>query len=488
MGGRVSDLAPRLLLISFTPFPAPTGEATRVAQRILSFSDAGYALDVLTPKTAQLPHVSKLANARILRVPMPHLREGPERRTDLDEQYAAFERALRRQLDVNDYDAIHTFDPFTAPTVLELKGLARVGYEATEGLPSDEGDVALGAQFAQGERELADGADICIVPSERVARRIRALGARAEQVHVLPPSAATALFAPPALGRSERPSVVGVALTAGKLHSGEAMFLNRALGLLPATPALAFTISAEVSNADALVLEARDNVHVTRPTLFEELVDLYQSAGIGLVVSPSEKSPVRLQPLVEMMASGLAIIAPDVEAVRALVTPGVEALLVPPGNAVRLAEALVLLGGNASLRARLGATARQRAERDFDDRRVGSLLLSLYASTISESVSLSPCAFLESSGPALPSAISSSSRATQLVPLAALLKALGGASAETADADDITRQSPVFEAFTLPDAPVPRPRAQRPGDDDLTQSAATTEPALRPVRLGPTTI
>lgn len=69
--------------------------------------------------------------------------------------------------------------------------------------------------------------------------------------------------------------------------------------------------------------------------------------------------------VLEAMASGLPVVATRVGGVEELVGDGAEALLVPPGDAVRLAEALSRVLGDPSLGRRLGASARRRAEAEF---------------------------------------------------------------------------------------------------------------------------
>ena len=70
-------------------------------------------------------------------------------------------------------------------------------------------------------------------------------------------------------------------------------------------------------------------------------------------------SPLKL---FEYMASGCAIVASDLPAWADVVTHERDALLVPPGDATSLKEAIVRLRDDAVLRLRLGDMARRRAE------------------------------------------------------------------------------------------------------------------------------
>lgn len=464
-----------MLVVAFTPFPAATGAATRVAQRVTSFSDAGYALEVLTPKTPQLPYVSKLAGARLLRVPMPHVRGGqPTRRSanvPLSERYAAFERAVKRQLTVNEYDVIHTMDPFTGGVVTAQKGHAKLVFEVGAGLPFTDGDEALAAEMKARRRALCQSADLVLVPSDDAAVKVRVLGAPLGSVHVVRPSTALDLFELPADRRHRDDDLVRVALTASALLPAEVTVLAEALLQLPETVKLRVTVSAALTADDAVRIDADarldDRLRLVEPVIYEDLVGLYQEADIGLVLSPppvrSELPPVRLQSMVEMMASGLPVVMPDVSAVRECIDHGKEGLLVPPGNAKALAEALIELALDARRRRRMGLQARQTAMRQFDERSVASRLLSLYGSTVAPTVSLSPSAFLDVSVPSHPLSPvltptgtwtgDGPSRPTQPVAMATLLRQLPRARAQSAlAADDATVQTPQEEGPTDPEA------------------------------------
>lgn len=64
--------------------------------------------------------------------------------------------------------------------------------------------------------------------------------------------------------------------------------------------------------------------------------------------------------LIEAMGLGLPVVASDLPALREVVEPDGSALLVPPGDAGRLAESMTRLLSDEALRARLGARGRER--------------------------------------------------------------------------------------------------------------------------------
>jgi glycosyltransferase involved in cell wall biosynthesis len=70
--------------------------------------------------------------------------------------------------------------------------------------------------------------------------------------------------------------------------------------------------------------------------------------------------------LMEAMSCGLPVVASRLSGIPELVEHEIEGLLVPPGDAVALADAIERLHDDAALRARMGAAARRRIEQEFD--------------------------------------------------------------------------------------------------------------------------
>ena len=69
--------------------------------------------------------------------------------------------------------------------------------------------------------------------------------------------------------------------------------------------------------------------------------------------------------LIEAMAAGVAIVASDVPACREVLGNGEAGIIVPPGNATKLAEAIVELLQNQELRANICAAAARRVQREY---------------------------------------------------------------------------------------------------------------------------
>jgi glycosyltransferase involved in cell wall biosynthesis len=87
------------------------------------------------------------------------------------------------------------------------------------------------------------------------------------------------------------------------------------------------------------------------------------------VVTPHGGRDVTPNALLEAMAMRRAVVSTPVGAIPELVDDGVNGILVPPGDAAALADAIDRLLADAPLRRRLGEAARRKIEERFDIRR-----------------------------------------------------------------------------------------------------------------------
>jgi colanic acid/amylovoran biosynthesis glycosyltransferase len=92
-------------------------------------------------------------------------------------------------------------------------------------------------------------------------------------------------------------------------------------------------------------------------------VDLLAAPSVKASDGKREGIPVVLM---EAMSCGLPVVASRLSGIPELIDDEVSGLLVPPGDATALAEAIGHVMDDAALRDRLGAAARARVERDFD--------------------------------------------------------------------------------------------------------------------------
>jgi glycosyltransferase involved in cell wall biosynthesis len=142
------------------------------------------------------------------------------------------------------------------------------------------------------------------------------------------------------------------------------VFVRAAAGVGAAHPGATFHVAGEGPLRPELERLARDLGLGGRLHLCGSVADVPGFlAGLDVAVLPSLTEGMS-NALLEYMAAGRAVVATAVGANARLVEDGVTGLLVPPGDAGRLAAAVGKLLSDPALAARLGAEARRRvAER-----------------------------------------------------------------------------------------------------------------------------
>ena len=109
--------------------------------------------------------------------------------------------------------------------------------------------------------------------------------------------------------------------------------------------------------------------------LVTDVPKLLARAAVFCMPSRWEGSPLACM---EAMAAGLPVVGSAIGPIEELVNDGVEGVLVPVGDSVRLAEALLGLLGDPERRRNLGCHARRRAHEQFDVNRMVRRLEELY--------------------------------------------------------------------------------------------------------------
>ena len=119
-----------------------------------------------------------------------------------------------------------------------------------------------------------------------------------------------------------------------------------------------------VSQKESRVLGIENLVHFTGWLPRERMIELLNKSDIGvapyLKLEPFYFAPVKI---LDYMAAGLAIVASEQGYICEMLENGKNGLLVPPGDVLVLANALVQLAENSDLRQRLGKAAREEVAR-----------------------------------------------------------------------------------------------------------------------------
>jgi predicted nucleic acid-binding Zn-ribbon protein len=127
-------------------------------------------------------------------------------------------------------------------------------------------------------------------------------------------------------------------------------------------------VSPRAPDLDAMAAEERVRLQIDRAGLGHRIT--LQTGGPAAVgrpmawvaaVSPAAAEQMRVPPgLLDAVASGLPIVASDVACLRGLLADGVDAILVAPGDAAAMADALQRVLESADLRSALGSSAMAR--------------------------------------------------------------------------------------------------------------------------------
>ena len=124
-----------------------------------------------------------------------------------------------------------------------------------------------------------------------------------------------------------------------------------------------------------LVREAEVAPHVHFENHRQDVGAILATADIFVLPSLSDARP---RSIIEAMSLGIPVVASNVGGIPSLVVHEETGLLVPPGDAVRLAVALQRLTDSATLRRRMGEAGRARAQAECRPDRTAQAYVALY--------------------------------------------------------------------------------------------------------------
>jgi glycosyltransferase involved in cell wall biosynthesis/ribosomal protein S18 acetylase RimI-like enzyme len=177
------------------------------------------------------------------------------------------------------------------------------------------------------------------------------------------------------LGIPEGAIVVG---TVGRLvaEKGYRELFTAAAQVRAAHPEVVFLVvgGADADKWDSIPAEemAAAREHAIFAGHREDVRDLLAIMDLFVLASWREGLP---RSAIEAAAMAKPLVVTDIRGCREVVRNGVEGLLVPPRDAGRLGEAIAHVAADASLRARFGAAARERALERFDERKVEEVVV-----------------------------------------------------------------------------------------------------------------
>lgn len=243
--------------------------------------------------------------------------------------------------------------------------------------------LRFGAAFARVERAVLRAADLVVAVSEPLREQLHAAGVPDERILVNPNGVDASRFDPddPALAaaaRDERARLgfgadeVAFAFvgTFGPWHGAESL-AEAIVRLPPSLPARFLFIGDGPRRAASEAVLARAGLLATRRAVFTGMVPQDRAPALlvacDVCVSPHVPNPDGTAffgsptKLFEYLATGRPVVASALGQIGDVLEHDRSALLVPPGDVDALAAALLRIGGDAALRARLGAAGRAAA-------------------------------------------------------------------------------------------------------------------------------
>ena len=225
---------------------------------------------------------------------------------------------------------------------------------------------------------------ICI--SEAVRRQCLAAGIAPERLAVIH-DFVDCTYLDPAVGRAFlRPPLPSVLCVVGRLskEKGHEVLLRALPSVLRQVPFARLQVCGEGPKKEALQRQAEAlgiSEQVALLGFVEDVRPVLAAAEVFAMPSLSEGLGVAV---LEAMAMGKPVVATDAGGLPEAVVDGETGLIVPPGDAGALTEAILSLLQNPDKARHMGAAGRERALRQFDRSVIVERMLALYNEVLSE--------------------------------------------------------------------------------------------------------
>lgn len=374
----------RLLLASFDRVPAPKGASAHILANVALLS-ARHEVSLVSLGDAPAPGVRHL--------PLAIAEPNWLRRALL------FHERLRRVIEANPADAYHVRSPWEGlavpagePLVYEVNGFMSV--EAGYHFPRVPALPGLRQKLRRLEDALLDRASLVVTPSDVTADHVEDRGVERARIRVVPNSPSTPLAAAPPPPEARAPGPLRLCYL-GTLSPWQGLDdLLRALPRATAPFHLTVLTGAPerrqrrlLRKAARLGLAERVTVRPAVPPEALQAVLREHDVGVAPLV-PCERNliqgcmPIKL---LDVMAAGLPLLAPDLPVVRQVVGP--EAPLYGRASQDALLGLLSRLAADPALRHDLGRAGLERVRARFSRDAQRAALLAVY-----DEVSPSPAA------------------------------------------------------------------------------------------------
>jgi len=372
----------KIALVSPYDFAYPGGVANHISSLEHHFTRMGHEVRIIAPASST---VSTFGDRFIpVGTPRPVPSSGSIARITISPWLSSRIKAV---LDEEKFDVIHLHEPLLpmlCTTVLRLSHTANVGtFHASGARPWYEFGTPLGKLFLKKWFRKLDGKIAVSKPAmEYVSKYFSGY------YNIIPNGVDVNHFSPNVspiddfgdgklnilfVGRLEKRKGADYLLDAYKRVKGE--IPNSRLIIVGPGTRLRKKYERQVTQ------NGLDDVVFAGYVSYDELPRYYKTADI--VCSPATGRESFGIVLLEAMAVGKPVVASNIEGYASVVTHGVDGLLVPPKDGEMLAQALISLVTDESLRQQMGAKGRLKAL-DYSWEHVAQKILDYYVRVLSE--------------------------------------------------------------------------------------------------------
>ncbi len=368
-----SESPGKLLYASYEQIPGPTGSACWSTEIIRELG-RHFELDGLSVKSENLSHIERFHRARLLRVPVGDGR--------FLEQLKAFQRALSRQLDSEDYLLCHFTSVWEGmllasrrkadgyKLIYQVDSLPSIDFRLSH--PAQARRVETSLSLKQQEERCFDVADRLLAPTALIRRHLIRRGVPPAKIAVVPP----ALDLAPFDTVEDRPGQAGTILYLGSLHPWQGVVgLLQALVELPRHLRFKLLLVCDRDQPGFREVQGKiqmlglvRSVEILEPVDYAALPALLAQASVCVAPLANHEHNRRAASLPHKvlcyMAARRPVVAARQPAVEGLVEHGRTGLLYPPGDTRGLCDALRKLLLDRDLAGQLGNQGRLALEEE----------------------------------------------------------------------------------------------------------------------------
>jgi glycosyltransferase involved in cell wall biosynthesis len=383
----------KIAYISFDIVPSPKGAAVHIIafSKALAAAFDGIELVTVSP-TTECINIENF-EPQVMQIMLPALGD------NLIQRILYFRNLLRGWLDKKQFEAVHirsiyegyvialNKQKYCDKLIFEVNGLPSI--ELKYRYPNIVGDRELLHKLYAQEQICLAAADLVVTPSSVTSAYLQNRGVPANKIRVIPNGVDLDVFSYYS-NVKETPQDKLQILYFGTLSPWQGVNLAiEALALINRDVPAYLTVIGQARNdqikilkQQALKLEVADKLNILEPMPQQELVKYIHAADVILApLTPNDRNLVQgCCPLkiLEGMATGTPVIASDLSVVRELGEDGVHFLLVKPGSAKAIKDAVLRLQCEPELANQLAVNARNRIEQHYTWNHAGEALVAAY--------------------------------------------------------------------------------------------------------------